>query len=334
MADPMQETEAMELDDEPEAKLRDSMPEFLEKIIHLTAGHLKETIDGAKEFLKKEFPDWESGCRVLFPVVMREKEKDGDEAELLVMKKILEFSLADPQPMFVVMNTKTLSNNMESDVVVIHRYAGVKILEIKKPQGYRYMNKRINEAFKQVEKGKEKIREIYENAFGEFPVGIFGSSPGFACVPCHKLDHSDRRKPGVLSADECESAGSFKSWWENYIFGKEDPLQKPLSRDVYLNLLSMFIGAWCFQESINNRNLGWLIEETAKLLRHPAEEGSDPAIPIFVPPHLRSAMDWVRTADASRDKRRVIAGVAGTGKTWILTESAARILAEDFRSRV
>ena len=209
--------------------------------------------EDAKGFVKREFPDWKTGCHVLYNVVREKKKEDaGDEAEEKLVRVIDEFARENKQEMFVMVNVKPWKKNRESDIIIIHRSVGVVDLEVKHRQvsssgdaEAERLKKFIKEKSNQAKQGVKRIMQYYKEEFpGSSATEKVADPKGavYTCFPCNILPEQLQycKEEGVLTADECESTESFKNWWEKFIYpGDGESRSKRISKETYLNLLSL-----------------------------------------------------------------------------------------------
>ncbi|CAG0904001.1 unnamed protein product [Darwinula stevensoni] len=313
--------------------------ELVEPMGRLTIGENEENaIERGKDFVKDQFPNWEKGYYLLPEIFRDREEQDGTRAEWEVMKKIdhLARNETEKQPMFVVANIKGLKNDGECDMIIAHRRAGLKILQVKdgKPNN---LSENIKKGLKQVSAWEKMIRDFYAKKFSEVDEIIRGKS-GYVCVPFHSLGGSleYRRDEGTLSRDDCESPNAFKTWWRTHILDENMELQRRnlWSDETYLNILSIILGGWCLRREGYRRNLGWLVPMVSNALANPVAVNQIENIPEpgFNPPYLKALMEWVKYESGKRIM--TFKGVAGTGKTWLLIESASNILINDPESKM
>ena len=215
----------------------DGIIERVEELRKYTIGDKrKNPLKEARDFVRGEFPDWKDGCHVL-PFVVG--EGNGDAAEWKVLGQIYEYAMSERQPMFVLAYVRNCNVDGEMDIVIAHRHAGVKILQLRNTaltEGE--IKNEIRQKINQVIRGKRKISKLYQKEFGE----SFDRISGYGCIPFVVLPNSLQKlkERGILSAEDCESPDSFKKWWEEFIFSwNRIPRPKRLSDKTYLNLLSM-----------------------------------------------------------------------------------------------
>ncbi|CAG0905924.1 unnamed protein product, partial [Darwinula stevensoni] len=190
------------------------------------------------------------------------------------------------------------------------------------------------------DKRKNPLREARDFVRGEFPDWKDG---------CHVL-------PVFAGEAEGDAAG-----WEvagrihECALGEKQPMfvvayarNGDVGGEMDVVVVHRFVGAWCFRPSLSRKSLGWLAPGIPDTLSNTASDTQTDATPeqrqngpskeklnvpgpAFASPYMSSLMQWV--VCESQPWIRTVEGVAGTGKTWILTESASNILVDETLSR-